>query len=122
MLPLATTSELSERVLAQVERAIVGKRDALELVLLGILGDGHVLIDDFPGLAKTLIARSFAQVTNVDFQRVQFTPDLLPADITGSAVSRSTRPRSSTRSSGRSSASATRSSSCCSGCWPTATC
>jgi MoxR-like ATPase len=86
MLPLTTTSELSERILAQVERAIVGKREALNLVLLGILADGHVLIDDFPGLAKTLIARSFAQATKVEFMRVQFTPDLLPADITGSAI------------------------------------
>jgi MoxR-like ATPase len=86
MLPLATSSELSVRILAQVERAIVGKRDALELVLLGILADGHVLIDDFPGLAKTLIARSFAQAAKVEFMRVQFTPDLLPADITGSAI------------------------------------
>jgi MoxR-like ATPase len=86
MLSLTTTSELSERILAQVERAIVGKRDALELVLLGILADGHVLIDDFPGLAKTLIARSFAQATDVEFMRVQFTPDLLPGDITGSAI------------------------------------
>ena len=85
-LPLATTSELCERVLAQVERAIVGKREALELVLLGILGDGHILIEDFPGLAKTLIARSFAQAADVEFTRVQFTPDLLPADITGSAI------------------------------------
>jgi MoxR-like ATPase len=85
-LSLTTTSELSERILVQVERAIVGKRDALELVLLGILADGHVLIDDFPGLAKTLIARSFAQATDVEFMRVQFTPDLLPADITGSAI------------------------------------
>ncbi len=86
MLPLATTSELCDRILAQVERAIVGKRDALELVLLGIVANGHVLIDDFPGLAKTLIARSFAQATKVEFMRVQFTPDLLPADITGSAI------------------------------------
>jgi MoxR-like ATPase len=86
MQPLATTSELSKRILAQVEQAIVGKRDALELVLLGILAEGHVLIDDFPGLAKTLIARSFAQAADVEFMRVQFTPDLLPADITGSAI------------------------------------
>jgi MoxR-like ATPase len=86
MLSLTTSSELSGRILAEVERAIVGKRDALELVLLGILADGHVLIDDFPGLAKTLIARSFALATDVEFMRVQFTPDLLPADITGSAI------------------------------------
>jgi MoxR-like ATPase len=86
MPPLQTTSELAEQILAQVERAVVGKREALELVLLGILADGHVLIEDVPGLAKTLIARSFAQAADVEFTRVQFTPDLLPADITGSAI------------------------------------
>ena len=86
MLELSATSELAERILAQVERVIVGKREALELVLLGILADGHVLLEDFPGLAKTLIARSFAQAAEVEFTRVQFTPDLLPADITGSAI------------------------------------
>jgi MoxR-like ATPase len=64
----------------------VGKRDALELVLLGLLADGHVLIEDNPGLAKTLIARSFAAVTGLRFARVQFTPDLMPSDVTGSAV------------------------------------
>ena len=76
----------SERVLAEVEKAVVGKRDALELVLLAILADGHVLIEDFPGLAKTLIARSFAQVLDLDFKRIQFTPDLMPSDVTGSAI------------------------------------
>src|SRR4029453_7512742 len=70
----------------QVERAVVGKRDALELVLLGLLADGHVLIEDFPGLAKTLIARSFAQATGLGFGRIQFTPDLMPSDVTGSSV------------------------------------
>ena len=77
---------LAGRILDEVERAVVGKRQALELVLLGILGDGHVLIEDFPGLAKTLIARSFAQVLRLDFKRIQFTPDLMPSDITGSAI------------------------------------
>jgi MoxR-like ATPase len=79
-------AERAGRVLAELERAIVGKRDALELVLLGVLGDGHVLIEDFPGLAKTLIARSFAQVTSMRFTRVQFTPDLMPGDVTGSSI------------------------------------
>jgi MoxR-like ATPase len=76
----------AERILAEVERAVVGKREALELVLLGMLADGHVLIEDFPGLAKTLIARSFAQVTGMTFSRIQFTPDLMPADVTGSSI------------------------------------
>jgi MoxR-like ATPase len=77
---------LAGRVLDEVERAVVGKRDALELVLLGLLADGHVLLDDFPGLAKTLIARSFAQVVSLRFARVQFTPDLMPSDVTGSSI------------------------------------
>ena len=73
------------RILDEVERAVIGKRQVLELVLLGLLSDGHVLLEDFPGLAKTLIARSFAQVTGLGFARVQFTPDLMPADVTGSS-------------------------------------
>jgi MoxR-like ATPase len=83
---LDDTRTLASAILDEVERAVVGKRDALELVMLGVLGDGHVLIDDNPGLAKTLIARSFAQVMGLTFSRVQFTPDLMPADVTGSAV------------------------------------
>jgi MoxR-like ATPase len=82
-------TEVAERangLLDQVERAVVGKRDALQLVLLGLLADGHVLIEDFPGLAKTLIARSFAQATGLGFGRIQFTPDLMPSDVTGSSV------------------------------------
>jgi MoxR-like ATPase len=80
------TAERCGRMLAEVERAVVGKRETLELVLLGLLADGHVLIEDYPGLAKTLIARSFAQVTGMDFGRVQFTPDLMPSDVTGSSI------------------------------------
>src|SRR5687767_15970221 len=75
-----------DRILDEVERAIVGKRDALELVLLGLLADGHVLLEDYPGLAKTLAARSFAQVTSIGFSRIQFTPDLMPSDVTGSSI------------------------------------
>jgi MoxR-like ATPase len=77
---------LSSRVIDEVERAIIGKREALELVLLGILGDGHVLLEDYPGLAKTLIARSFGQATTLGFSRIQFTPDLMPSDVTGSSI------------------------------------
>jgi MoxR-like ATPase len=76
----------SKRVLDELERAIVGKRTVLETVLIAILARGHVLLDDFPGLAKTLMARSFAQVIGIEFNRIQFTPDLLPADITGSFI------------------------------------
>src|SRR5215471_4983616 len=85
-LTLAEVGTLAGRIIDEVERAVVGKREALELVLLGILSDGHVLIEDFPGLAKTLIARSFAQVLRLDFKRIQFTPDLMPSDVTGSAI------------------------------------
>src|SRR5947207_1417358 len=85
-LTLTDVGELSERVLSEVERAIVGKRDALELVLLGLLADGHILIEDYPGLAKTLIARSFASATSMRFSRIQFTPDLMPSDVTGSSI------------------------------------
>jgi MoxR-like ATPase len=83
---LERVHELSRDVLDEVERAVVGKRDTLELVLLGLLADGHVLLEDFPGLAKTLLARSFAQVAELDFSRIQFTPDLMPSDVTGSSI------------------------------------
>jgi MoxR-like ATPase len=86
MLSVEEVSARSDQIIAEVERAVVGKRDALELVLLGFLADGHVLIEDFPGLAKTLIARSFAQVFDMTFARIQFTPDLMPSDVTGSSV------------------------------------
>jgi MoxR-like ATPase len=85
-LSLGEVGALAGQVLDEVERAVVGKRASLELVLMGILGDGHVLIEDFPGLAKTLMARAFAQVLDLDFKRIQFTPDLMPSDVTGSAV------------------------------------
>src|SRR6478752_2440854 len=81
---VADASALARRVLDEVERAVVGKRRPLSLVLSAVLAKGHVLLEDFPGLGKTLAARSLAQVLGLDFARVQFTPDLLPADITGS--------------------------------------
>jgi MoxR-like ATPase len=83
---IAELADRADRILTEVERAVVGKRDALELVLLGLLADGHVLIEDFPGLAKTLIARAYAQVTSIGFTRIQFTPDLMPSDVTGSSI------------------------------------
>jgi MoxR-like ATPase len=84
--PLDSVGGLCHDVLAQVERAVVGKRAALELVLAAVLAGGHVLLQDSPGLGKTLAARTFAQALGLPFRRVQFTPDLLPADITGSFV------------------------------------
>jgi MoxR-like ATPase len=76
--------QLARNVLEAVSSVVVGKRDALELVLSGILAGGHVLLEDLPGLGKTLTARCFAQALGIDFRRLQFTPDLLPADVTGS--------------------------------------
>jgi MoxR-like ATPase len=83
---LTRVSELASSVLDEVEKAVVGKRDELELVLLGFLANGHVLLEDFPGLAKTLAARSFAEVLSMRFARIQFTPDLMPSDVTGSSI------------------------------------
>jgi MoxR-like ATPase len=83
---LERVKQLSEQALDEVERAVVGKRDPLELVFVGFLADGHVLLEDYPGLAKTLAARSFAQVLTVRFARIQFTPDLMPSDVTGSSI------------------------------------
>ena len=83
---LREVQEHATRLLDEVERAVIGMRDALELVLLGLLADGHVLLEDYPGLAKTLTARSFAQVTRTGFSRIQFTPDLMPSDVTGSSI------------------------------------
>jgi len=76
----------SRAIISEVGKAIVGKDDVLEQVMVGILAGAHILFEDYPGLAKTLIARSFAQVLGMDFKRIQFTPDLLPSDITGSHV------------------------------------
>jgi len=85
-LKLSDAAALSEKVLDEVERAIVGKRALLEMIMASVLAGGHVLLEDFPGLGKTLIARSFATVLGLDFKRIQFTPDLLPGDITGGYI------------------------------------
>ncbi|QNE20904.1 MoxR family ATPase [Kribbella qitaiheensis] len=85
-LGLSEVSALSRKVLDRVGEAVVGKGEALELVFAGILAGGHVLLEDYPGLAKTLAARSFAQALGLEFRRVQFTPDLLPSDVTGAFV------------------------------------
>ena len=83
---LSDVTRLARAVLDEVERAVVGKREALTLVLSSILAGGHVLLEDFPGLGKTLAARSFAQALGLAYKRAQFTPDLLPADLTGSFI------------------------------------
>ena len=80
-------AELSAQVVLEVEKAVVGKREALNLMMAAILSSGgHILLEDYPGLAKTLIANSFARALGMDFKRIQFTPDLLPGDITGGYV------------------------------------
>ena len=86
MTDIAKVSELSRQVVDEVERAVVGKRDLLEMIMASVLAGGHVLLEDYPGLGKTLIARSFASALGLDFKRIQFTPDLLPGDITGGYI------------------------------------
>jgi MoxR-like ATPase len=73
-------------IIHEVERAIVGKRRLLEQILVAAIAGGHILLEDYPGLAKTLIAKSFAAALGLEFKRIQFTPDLLPSDITGSVI------------------------------------
>ena len=85
-LPAQMTTARAQAVLAEVERAVVGKHDELTSILLAVLAGGHVLIEDLPGLGKTLVARSFAAALGLDFTRVQFTPDLLPADLLGATI------------------------------------
>ena len=76
----------AERLLDEVSTAIIGKRAAMKMLLVALLADGHALIEDLPGLGKTLMARSFASAMDLDFKRIQFTPDLMPADVTGTSI------------------------------------
>ncbi|MFZ2058723.1 MAG: MoxR family ATPase [Acidimicrobiales bacterium] len=85
-LTTAEVARIAKDVITEVERAVVGKREAIELVLIGVLAGGHVLLEDVPGLAKTLIVRSLARVLGLETSRIQFTPDLMPSDVTGSGV------------------------------------
>ncbi len=86
MTTILEASKLCQAVISEVEKAIVGKRPVLEMIMASVLAGGHVLLEDYPGLGKTLIAKSFATVLGLDFKRLQFTPDLLPGDITGGYV------------------------------------
>jgi MoxR-like ATPase len=79
-------STLAEKVISEVERAIVGKRTLLRRIMASVLAGGHILLEDYPGLGKTLLARSFASSLGIEFKRIQFTPDLLPGDITGGYI------------------------------------
>jgi len=85
-LGIPETSQLCRQVVDEVEKAIIGKRSLLEAILAATLAGGHVLLEDYPGLGKTLIAKSFAASLGLDFKRIQFTPDLLPGDITGGSL------------------------------------
>jgi MoxR-like ATPase len=85
-LRIGEAAVLTKQVIDEVERAVVGKREVLEKIMAAFLCSGHVLLEDYPGLAKTLIANSFATALGMDFKRIQFTPDLLPGDITGGYV------------------------------------
>ena len=79
-------AQQAKAILDELDKAVVGRRRTLELVLVGILAGGHVLLEDLPGLGKTLIARSFSQALGLDFARIQFTPDLLPSDVVGAPL------------------------------------
>jgi len=83
---ISKVSTISKQVITEVERAVVGKRSLLEMMMASVLAGGHMLLEDFPGLGKTLIARSFAKALGLEFKRIQFTPDLLPGDITGGYI------------------------------------
>jgi MoxR-like ATPase len=83
---LERTAAVATAMLDELEKAVIGKRAELTLILAALLADGHVLLDDLPGLAKTLTARSIATVAGLSFSRVQFTPDVLPSDITGATI------------------------------------
>ena len=79
-------SALANHVIEEVQQAVVGERDLLEMIMASALAGGHILLEDYPGLAKTLIAKSFSTALGLAFKRIQFTPDLLPGDITGGYI------------------------------------
>jgi MoxR-like ATPase len=83
---MADLQAFGERLIANLEKVIVGKRDAIELIVIGLLGQGHVLIEDVPGVGKTMLARSLAKSLDCTFNRIQFTPDMLPSDVTGISI------------------------------------
>lgn len=80
------TQELAQKLIANIEKTIVGKRDAIELTIVSLLCQGHLLIEDVPGVGKTMLARSLAVSTGCKLSRIQFTPDMLPADVTGVSI------------------------------------
>ncbi len=80
------TAERARAIADEIETVIVGKREAVELVVIGLLSNGHLLIEDIPGVGKTMLARALAAALGAKYRRIQFTPDLLPADITGTSI------------------------------------
>jgi len=83
---MADVQEIANRIVENVERVIIGKRAAVQLTVLGLLCQGHILIEDVPGVGKTVLAKSLARSVGCKFQRIQFTPDMLPSDVTGVSV------------------------------------
>ncbi|MHA2174655.1 MAG: AAA family ATPase [Candidatus Hodarchaeales archaeon] len=86
MLNIKETTDTCNRILTEINQHIIGKEETLRKILVAFLADGHILFEDYPGLAKTMICRSFAAAIGCDFNRIQFTPDLLPQDLTGSEI------------------------------------
>src|SRR5512142_1873999 len=83
---MADIQMFGERVIANLEKVIIGKRDTVELVVIGLLCQGHILIEDVPGVGKTMLARGLARSLDCSFKRIQFTPDMLPSDVTGVSI------------------------------------
>ena len=86
MTEVQEVQEIANRIIENVERVIVGKRQAVQLTVLGLLCQGHILIEDVPGVGKTVLAKSLARSVGCTFQRIQFTPDMLPSDVTGVSI------------------------------------
>ncbi|HZD10266.1 MAG TPA: MoxR family ATPase [Candidatus Binatia bacterium] len=83
---MTSVQEIASRIVDNVERVIVGKTEAVQLTVLGLLCQGHMLIEDVPGVGKTVLAKSIARSVGCSFQRIQFTPDMLPSDVTGVSI------------------------------------
>src|ERR1700736_5458583 len=83
MIDVEPIRALADRAGRNIEQVIVGKRDVIDLLLVALLCEGHVLIEDVPGIGKTMLAKSLARTLDCPFRRIQFTPDLLPSDVTG---------------------------------------
>ncbi|MEK7439727.1 MAG: MoxR family ATPase [Chloroflexota bacterium] len=83
---MSLVQDLSNKIISNIERVIIGKRSTVESVVVGLLCDGHLLIEDMPGVGKTILARSLAKSLGCSFSRVQFTPDMLPSDVTGVSI------------------------------------